>query len=73
MKLETLRIHRLVLVDEECGNLTVVNDGGELTETIIQKKSNVLQQPIDVHSVTNAAGEGISSITLWNIYCELVR
>ena len=35
---------RLVLIDEECGNLIVVNDGGELTRNISQKKkSNVLQ------------------------------
>ena len=25
---------RLVLINEECGNLIVVNDGGELTENI---------------------------------------
>ena len=34
---------RLVFIDEECGNLIVVNDGGERTETITQKKSNILQ------------------------------
>ena len=35
---------RLVLIDEECGNLIVVNDGGELTRNIYQKtKSDVLQ------------------------------
>ena len=33
---------RLVFIDEECGNLIVVNDGGELTKTITKKKSNVL-------------------------------
>ena len=45
---------RLVFIDEECKNLIVVNDGGELTRNINQKKkSDVLQQPIDVYSVTN--------------------
>ena len=35
---------RLVFIEEECGNLIVVNDGGELTRNISQKKkSNVLQ------------------------------
>ena len=34
---------RLVFINEECGNLIVVNDGGELTENTSQKKSDVLQ------------------------------
>ena len=29
---------RLVFIDEECGNLVVVNDGGGLTENISQKR-----------------------------------
>ena len=29
---------RLVLINEECGNLIVVNDGGEPTENISQKR-----------------------------------
>ena len=62
-----------MFVVEECVNLTVVNDGGELTENISQKKSDVLQSPIDVCPVTNVVGENISSIALWNIYCESVR
>ena len=36
MTLETKRI--LVFINEECGNLIVVNDGGELTENISQKR-----------------------------------
>ena len=32
---------RLVFIDEVCGSLIVVNDGGELTENINQKKSDV--------------------------------
>ena len=31
---------RLVFINEECGNLIVVNDGRELTENISQKKSH---------------------------------
>ena len=63
-----------MFIDEECGNLIVVHDGGELTRNINQKKkSEVLQQPIDAHSVTNVAGESIYSLTIWNIYCESVR
>ena len=35
---------RLGFIDEECGNLKVVNDGGELTRNINQKKKpDVLQ------------------------------
>ena len=34
---------RLVFINEECGNLIVVTDGGELTENISQKKAHVLQ------------------------------
>ena len=34
---------RLAFMDEECENLIVVNDGGELTENISQKKADVLQ------------------------------
>ena len=29
---------RLMFINEECGNLIVVNDGGELTENITQKR-----------------------------------
>ena len=54
---------RLLFIDEECGNLIVVNDGGKRTWRIGQKKSAVLQQPIDVHSLTNVVGENISSVT----------
>ena len=45
---------RLVFIDEECGNLIVVNDGGKVIRRINRKKkSDVLQWPIDVHPVTN--------------------
>ena len=50
-------------MDEECENLIVVNDGGELTENISQKKADVLQQPINVYLVTNVVGESISSVS----------
>ena len=58
---------------EECVNLIVVNDGGELTDNISRKTTDVLQSPIDVCSVSNVVGENISSITVWNIYYESVR
>ena len=64
---------RLVLIDEECGNRIVVNDGEERIGNISQKKSGVLQQLIVVHSVTNVVGESISSVTKWNIYWESVK
>ena len=59
-----------MFIVEECVNLIVVNDGGEL---ISQTKSDVLQSPVDVCSVTNVVGDNISLVTLWNIYCESVR
>ena len=56
---------RLVLIDEECGNLIAVNGIGELTRNVNwKKKSDVLQYPIDVHSMTNVVGESISSVTM---------
>ena len=62
---------RFVFINEECGNLKVVNDGGELARDIKQKKkSDVSQKPVDVHSVTNV-GESISSITIYNIVNQL--
>ena len=62
---------RFAFINEECGNLKVVNDGGELAKDINQKKkSDVSQKPVDVHSVTNV-GESISSITIYNIVNQL--
>ena len=44
---------RLVLFDEECGNLIVDNNGGELTRNINQKKRpGALQYSKDDHYVT---------------------
>ena len=43
---------RLVFIHEECGNLIVVNDGGELTENVYQKNSDVLQQPAIARRLT---------------------
>ena len=44
------------------GNVKVANDGGKLTRKINQKeKSDVSEQSVDVHSVTNA-GKSNSSI-----------
>ena len=61
--LETLP--RLVFINEECGNLIVVNDGGKCTDNISQKKPDVIvrQYSINVHSVTNVVCESISSVT----------
>ena len=62
---------RFVFIDEECGNLKVVNDGGKLSSNINQKKkADVSQYPVDVHSVTNV-GESISSIAMYNIVNQL--
>ena len=69
MTLET--VPRFVFIKKECGTLKVVNDGGELTRNMNQeKKIDVSQQLVDVHSVTNV-GESISSITMYNIVNQL--
>ena len=41
-----------MFIHEECGNLIVVNDGGELTENVYQKNSDVLQQPAIARRLT---------------------
>ena len=63
---------RLVLINEECWNPKVVVVGGELAKNINQKKKpDVFYKPVDVHSVTNAIYESISSISIWNIVNQL--
>ena len=61
---------RLLFIDEECENLIVVNDGWELTRNINQKKKSDNIQ-LDAHYLTNAVGESISPITMWNIVNQL--
>ena len=49
-----------MFINKERGNLIVVNDRGELTKNINQKKnSDILQKSIVVHLVTNVVGESI--------------
>ena len=63
--LEDLR--KVVFIDEKCGNLNL--NAGELTRNINQKKKlDVLQ---DLQFVKNAAGDGISSISKWDIANQL--
>ena len=37
---------KLVFINEECGNLQLVNDGGELTRNINQKKKSNFSQSL---------------------------
>ena len=62
-----------VFIDKKCENLIVVNDGGELTQNINQKKKFCLFLIvyIDIHFVINAVGESVSSVTMWNIVNQL--
>ena len=61
-----------MLINEECWNPKVVVVGGELAKNINQKKKpDVFYKPADVHSVTNAIYESISSISIWNIVNQL--
>ena len=57
----------LVLINAECGNPKIAVDSGELTRNINQKKKPGVCKPVNVHSVTNAIGESISSLSIWNI------
>ena len=60
-----------MFINEKCGNFKLVIDGGKLTRNTNQKKKlDVLQ---DLHSVKNAAGEGISSITKRDIANQLCK
>ena len=45
-------LSRTVFIDEECWNLKVVVDVGELTRNITIKKNLDVYKPINVHSVT---------------------
>ena len=61
-----------MLINEECWNPKVVVDGGELAKNVNQKKKpDVFYKPVDLHSVTNAIDESISSISTWNIVNQL--
>ena len=42
-----------------------------LPETLPKGRSQAFYEPVDVHSVTNAIGESISSISIWNIVNQL--
>ena len=63
----------LVLINEKCGHPKVVADVGELSKNINQEnKSGVLQAcRCPLHSVINAIGKTISSISIWNIVNQL--
>ena len=61
----------LVFINEKCLNPNVVVDSGELSRNVNQR-SEAFYKPVDVHSVTNAIGESISSVSTWNIVNQLV-
>ena len=49
-----------MFIDEECENLIVVSDGGELTRNGNQKKkSDVLQKSVDAQYLKKLVGESI--------------
>ena len=45
---------KLMFIDEECGNLKVVVDGGKFTRNNNRNRKSEVLQAIDVHSMTNA-------------------
>ena len=52
---------RVVFIDEECGNLKVLNDGGELTRNINQKKKSDFLRCLYIYTLANDAGGSTSS------------
>ena len=42
-----------------------------LLEILIERRNQMFYKPIDVHSVKNVVGEGISSIIKWNTVNQL--
>ena len=52
MVLETY-LPKIIFIDEECGNLKVVFEGGQFTRNNNSKRKSEVYKPIDVHSVTN--------------------
>ena len=62
---------RVVFIDEDCGNLKVVVES--LLEILAKRKSQTFYRHIDLHSVTNAIDEVISSISKWNIVNQLCK
>ena len=69
MNLEDLL--RFVFIDEECENSAVVKMVESVLEVLTKRRSQTFYKNIDIHSVTNAIGESISSISMWNIVNQL--
>ena len=42
-----------------------------LLEILTKRRSQTFYKPVDVDSVTNAIGESISSISMWNVVNQL--
>ena len=58
--IDSIGLPRFVFINDKCGYLKVVNDGGELTRDINQKKKlDVSQNTVDVHLVTNVGKSAI--------------
>ena len=64
---------RLVFINEECGNLVVVNDGRELTENIGQKKDRRFTKACKYPLNDKFCWREYFFSNLWNICCETVR
>ena len=62
---------RLVFIDEECENLIVVHDGGELTENISQKKRLTTAYRCPLNDKCCRREYFLSK--LWFLFRELVR
>ena len=54
-------------MEYECLNLKVVVYGGELLEKVTKRRGEAFHKPINVHSVTYAISESLSSRIMWKI------
>ena len=61
-----------MLINEECWNPKVVVDDGDLNQ-MLTKRSQTFCKSVDAHSVTNAIGKSILSLSIWNIVNQPVK
>ena len=68
MTLETQwKLTKNSVVHEECGNLKVFVDGGELTRNINEKKRPGVLQAYRCPLCDNCFRRGYSAVSMWNI------
>ena len=59
-----------MFIDEECGNLIVVNDGIELTRKILTKRRNLSFTIASRCLLRDIIGESITSVTMGTFFSD---